>query len=104
VNHGAWLRKALADTGKTQSELARHLGVEPSRVSKMLSGTRGIKAAEMEQIQAFLQTDSVAAPAARRISQSAAPSDLITYIQAVVDGGAHPTPAQWAKIVQKAGG
>lgn len=49
-----WLRAELRGPGRSQSELARRLGLHPSAVNKMLGGQREIKLREFIQIEAYL--------------------------------------------------
>ncbi|MEL6362674.1 MAG: helix-turn-helix transcriptional regulator [Pseudomonadota bacterium] len=51
-----WTREHLnANPQKTQAGLARHLGVNKSAVSRMLSGERGISANELARIVDYLE-------------------------------------------------
>jgi phage repressor protein C with HTH and peptisase S24 domain len=50
----AWFHEALQRTGASQADLARHLGLAPSAVSRLVKGERQIKALEAVQIAAFL--------------------------------------------------
>ncbi|MGH7113411.1 MAG: LexA family transcriptional regulator [Stellaceae bacterium] len=49
-----WFHQALERTGATQADLARHLRLAPSAVSRMLKGERQMKPLEQAQIAAFL--------------------------------------------------
>jgi phage repressor protein C with HTH and peptisase S24 domain len=49
-----WFNNALAQAGHSQADLARHLGLPPSAVSRMLRGERQIKLLEAVQIAQFL--------------------------------------------------
>lgn len=51
---GKWLGKALAEAGKSQADLARHLGLAPPIINKMVKGSREIKSREADAIRAFL--------------------------------------------------
>ncbi len=48
-----WLAANLERTGKSQSDLARHLGIEPGKVNKVLHGTRKLQLHEYEQARVF---------------------------------------------------
>ncbi len=51
----AWLKRELEKPGRSQSALARFLGVEhPSIVNRMVSGQRQIKSHEADKIRAYL--------------------------------------------------
>jgi phage repressor protein C with HTH and peptisase S24 domain len=50
-----WFHEALERAGQTQADLARHLGLAPSAVSRMLSGERQMKLLEAVQTSAFLR-------------------------------------------------
>lgn len=49
-----WFNQALERIGATQADLARHLRLAPSAVSRMLKGERQMKQLETVQIAAFL--------------------------------------------------
>lgn len=49
-----WVRDGLDATGKSQSALARHLGVAPSAINRIVNGTRAVDTAEIAPIAAFL--------------------------------------------------
>ncbi|RVD44662.1 XRE family transcriptional regulator [Mesorhizobium sp. M4A.F.Ca.ET.020.02.1.1] len=49
-----WFIDKLAETGKSVRGLARHLGVDASAVSRMLSGSRKMKMTEAGDIASFL--------------------------------------------------
>ena len=49
-----WFHNALERVGHTQADLARHLGLPPSAVSRMLRGERQVKLLEAVQIAQFL--------------------------------------------------
>ena len=50
----SWFNQALERVGATQADLARHLRLAPSAVSRMLKGERQMKQLETVQIAAFL--------------------------------------------------
>ncbi len=50
----SWFHQALERAGVSQADLARHLRLAPSAVSRMLKGERQIKLLEVAQISAFL--------------------------------------------------
>lgn len=49
-----WFTQALERAHVTQADLARHLGLPPSAVSRMIGGGRQMKLLEVAQIAAFL--------------------------------------------------
>ena len=49
-----WFQQALERAGATQADLARHLRLAPSAISRMLKGERQMKLLEAVQIAAFL--------------------------------------------------
>jgi transcriptional regulator with XRE-family HTH domain len=51
---GEELRAALAINGRSQTELARRLGVHVSAINKICSGVRDVSASEAEAITAYL--------------------------------------------------
>jgi transcriptional regulator with XRE-family HTH domain len=50
-----WIRDRLRATGKTQRGLAKALELDPSAVSRLLEGTRQLKAQEIPHIMEFFQ-------------------------------------------------
>jgi phage repressor protein C with HTH and peptisase S24 domain len=51
----AWFQQSLERIGATQADLARHLRLAPSAVSRMLKGERQMKQLETVQIASFLR-------------------------------------------------
>lgn len=51
---GSWFNQALGRIGASQADLARHLRLAPSAVSRMLKGDRQMKPLEVVHIAAFL--------------------------------------------------
>ena len=49
-----WFQQALDRAGASQADLARHLGLAPSAISRMLKGERQMKLLEAVQVSAFL--------------------------------------------------
>lgn len=49
-----WLHQMLQRAGASQADLARHLGLAASAISRMTSGERQVKAIEVPHIAAFL--------------------------------------------------
>jgi phage repressor protein C with HTH and peptisase S24 domain len=56
------IRKGLMRPGKSQRGLAHALGVDPSAVNRLLKGTRQLKAAEVQKVEAYLNAPSGSAP------------------------------------------
>src|SRR5580692_8200656 len=52
---GSWFSQALARVGASQADLARHLRLAPSAVSRMLKGDRQMKPLEVVHLAAFLR-------------------------------------------------
>lgn len=50
-----WLRGRLGIVGRSQSDLARLLGVHRSAISQLLKGKRAIKAVEISEVARFLE-------------------------------------------------
>lgn len=50
-----WLAEQFTKSGRSQTDLARHLGVLPSVVNKMVKGRRQIKSTEADAIRAFFR-------------------------------------------------
>ncbi|HWB50194.1 MAG TPA: S24 family peptidase [Stellaceae bacterium] len=66
-----WFHTALERAGRTQADLARHLGLPPSAVSRMLRGERQVKLLEAVQIAQFLGVPQE--EVSRRAGDGAAP-------------------------------
>lgn len=49
-----WFVDALKDVEKSQADLARHLGISPSQISKLFGGGRRVQLDEVELIAAFI--------------------------------------------------
>jgi phage repressor protein C with HTH and peptisase S24 domain len=52
---GSWFNQSLERVGASQADLARHLRLAPSAVSRMLKGERQMKPLEVVHIAAFLR-------------------------------------------------
>jgi phage repressor protein C with HTH and peptisase S24 domain len=52
--NATWFQQTLDRAGMSQADLARHLGLAPSAISRMLKGERQMKLLEAVQIAAFL--------------------------------------------------
>src|SRR5204863_3703618 len=50
----SWFQQALERAGASQADLARHLRLAPSAISRMLKGERQMKLMEAVQVSAFL--------------------------------------------------
>jgi transcriptional regulator with XRE-family HTH domain len=55
IMDGSWFSQALERVGASQADLARHLRLAPSAVSRMLKGERQMKPLEVVHIAAFLR-------------------------------------------------
>jgi transcriptional regulator with XRE-family HTH domain len=51
-----WLKSGLQDPGKTQAGLAKALGIDPSGVSRLLSGERRLLASEITKAAGYFGT------------------------------------------------
>src|SRR5215475_6591214 len=51
----SWFSQALERVGASQADLARHLHLAPSAVSRLLKGDRQMKSLEVVHIAAFLR-------------------------------------------------
>src|SRR6185503_9002076 len=71
-----WFQQALERAGVSQADLARHLRLAPSAVSRMLKGERQMKLLEAVQVSAFLGVpqDEVLQHAGAAIDMAARPS------------------------------
>src|SRR5260370_24382594 len=66
-----WFQQALERAGASQADLARHLRLAPSAVSRMLKGERQVKLLEAVQIAGFLGVPQE--EVLRRAGESAVP-------------------------------
>lgn len=66
-----WIRQQLERTGATQAQLGAAVGLTSVQINKILSGVRGIKAAEADRIRDFFGHDFDPAPA--RVENGDAP-------------------------------
>lgn len=56
-----WIRRGLERPGRTQRGLAAAMGVDPAAVSRLLAGTRRLRAEELPAVAAYLGVDPAAA-------------------------------------------
>jgi phage repressor protein C with HTH and peptisase S24 domain len=54
--HIKWIRDGLTRSGKTQRGLAKAMGIDPSNVSRLLSGQRKLKLEEIDAVAAYFGT------------------------------------------------
>lgn len=66
-----WIRQQLERTGATQAQLGAAVGLTSVQINKILSGVRGIKAAEADRIRDFFGHDFEPTPA--RVENGDAP-------------------------------
>lgn len=52
-----WVIENLAKPGRSQSELARRLGVHPSAINKLVNGKRGLKSSEIPIAAEYFEED-----------------------------------------------
>ncbi|MGH7095886.1 MAG: helix-turn-helix transcriptional regulator, partial [Stellaceae bacterium] len=99
-----WFYEALQRTGASQADLARHLGLAPSAVSRLVKGERQIKALEAVQIAAFLgvppeevlrHAEGAPLPAAAEPARRGRPPRSVAAPAAVPRGG-EPMPIRSA--------
>src|SRR3546814_7760118 len=51
-----WIQDRLRQLGKTQRGLAKHMGLDPSRITEILNKSRGIKIEEAVEMADYLET------------------------------------------------
>lgn len=51
-----WFKERLRQLGKTQRGLAKHMGLDPSRVTEIFNGSRGVKIEEAVEMADYLET------------------------------------------------
>lgn len=84
----AWLKNELSKPGRSQSALARFLGVEhPSIVNRMCSGDRKITSREADQIRAYLAGTTKAGDATIYDSASRSVDTYPLQIRGTVEAG-----------------
>lgn len=71
-----WIRDGLAKPGKTQRGLAIALGLDPSAVSRLLTGSRQLRAAELPVVAAYLESE-VPFPATYALQSSKPPGHMV---------------------------
>jgi phage repressor protein C with HTH and peptisase S24 domain len=65
-----WLSDQLASSGRSQADLARHLGLPPPIINKMVKGRRKILASEADSIRRFFGSgEEISQPANRGRTQ-----------------------------------
>lgn len=77
VEISEWLRAQLAKTDTSQADLARHIGLTSDKISKVMTGTRKLTAAEMMRAMDFFgltgTTDQRQADTQPGLSEDVAP-------------------------------
>lgn len=49
-----WIKRAIAEKRTTQSKIAKHLGLSPSAINRLVQGTRQLKAREIPLVAALI--------------------------------------------------
>lgn len=105
-----WLVDGLSKEGKSQSGLARHLGVDPSAVNKMVHHKREIKGKEIAKIAQYLGEPAPFTPHSGYAtivgSVGANPDGQVLYEQAYTTGEIAPLPpgaTHWAAALHVRG-
>ncbi len=80
-----WFLKKIEDNGTSVRQLARHLDIDPSAASRMLSGQRRMKTEEANQIARFFNTSvhEVLAHAGVAVDLDGQPTNII--LMATID-------------------
>ena len=55
TKHQQWISDQLLATGVSQSELARHIGLDQSKINRITKGTRRVQPEELEKAEAFFR-------------------------------------------------
>ena len=66
VIDSAWFYEKLAERGSSLRDMARFMGLDPSAVSRMLSGERKMSAEEQDQVSDYLDVSLIEVAARRR--------------------------------------
>src|SRR5437660_6077154 len=74
-----WFQQSLERAGVSQADLARHLRLAPSAISRMLKGERQMKLLEAVQVSAFLGVPQ---------------EEVLRHAGASVDGPPRATPGR----------
>src|ERR1700722_17920478 len=77
-----WIRRALIETGKTRSGLARALGRSPSAITDLLNGSRRLRAEEIATIADYLGVEPPRLVGGGRPGKGAARVPLVGYVGA----------------------
>lgn len=81
-----WLKDELQKPGRSQSALARHLGVVPEIVNRIVHGRRQIKSTEADQIREYLAATSAGAATIAHIAPRPSATALLT-VRGTVEAG-----------------
>ncbi|KAA0684553.1 helix-turn-helix domain-containing protein [Neorhizobium sp. P12A] len=77
-----WIRDGLAQPGKTQSGLARHLGIAHPQITQLLKGNRNLKVHEIPKIAEYLDR----APPGAEVKQ-VTPAIIAARVAGIVEAG-----------------
>lgn len=83
-----WLKDELAKPGRSQSALARFMGLDhPSIINRMCKGERSIKATEADQIRAYLSATERGSPATLAHIASKPLATSLLIVRGTVEAG-----------------
>ena len=93
-----WLRGELRKPGRSQSALARHLGVVPEIVNRIVHGKRQVKAHEAEKIREYLASTAAGIPATvTRIAPHTEPVARLPF-RGTVEAGSWREPVMLTEL------
>lgn len=90
-----WIREGLKKPGKSQAGLARHLGLDPAAISRLLTGDRQLKANEIEKIKIYLGERNISAEPHEALSLTKSHASTVTQELLEVRGMAEGGPDGW---------
>lgn len=88
----AWFKSKLDAAGRSQADLARHLGLPPPSITRLFDGKRKLKLEEAETVARFLNvaTEEVLAHAGVKLSAEA---NMDLSLRSIIDGSGAVKPA-----------
>jgi phage repressor protein C with HTH and peptisase S24 domain len=67
VIDGEWIRKRLPEKRGEKVRLARHMGIEPEKLTRILNGERQVQASEIPKVLDFFKEEQPSPPTDRRV-------------------------------------
>lgn len=57
IDYAGWIKRGLDKESRSQAQLARHIGIHPTQMTRVMQGKRQLRANEIEAVASYLKID-----------------------------------------------